>query len=616
MSTRLITKSDIIFKSIGDVASVLSGEAGIDVRNYSLVNGASTINLLGSTSQQVLVLLDGLPINSPSIGIPDLGLVSVRNLDRIEIVKGPTSSLYGTDAIGGVVNFITDNPFNIMKNLEYNVGFRFGSYQTYDLDFNLKSIISNYSFILDGHGIKTDGLRTNDNAIAQGISLVSGYILNPFTKFRVDLRYENKNIGLPGPQPNISQYSFYGDSTSFTRYDRQYDTLYIIRASVDTKINTNWSINFNTHYLINNSKFLWVDQYSTDTSLYRDHYCTNTLLGNIISNYHLADKKSIAVGIDYGYNRFLAHSQYPQDTSWQPHLFKIGLFSEGSLIFAKIFRVFGNLRFDWSSGFGTFISPGIGITGTLTPLLKVRLHAGRAFRSPTLNDLYWPSSGNKNLKPEIGNAYQMGFDFIPNHNLFISATAFMRKTRQMINWIPDTSGIWRPENIDTSTTHGLEWLTKYQIIKSLSVQFAGTIQNVIQIRKEMIYYNWVSNTTKFNNVKRQQAFTPVLTLSSDIDYKSDWGSIINLNCKYTSSRANYYPSYNSLPNVIMQTKILPQHITFSLSLNQKLVNIVNIILKIDNIFNVQYSEQFGNSIIDKDYPRPGRTIFVGIDINN
>jgi outer membrane receptor for ferrienterochelin and colicin len=186
----------------------------------------------------------------------------------------------------------------------------------------------------------------------------------------------------------------------------------------------------------------------------------------------------------------------------------------------------------------------------------------------------------------------------------------------MINWTPDTSGIWRPENIDNSTTQGIEWLTKYQIIRNLSLQFAGTVQNAKQIRKEMVYYDWVSNTTEFDNVKRQQAFTPILTLSSDIDYKSDWGSVIDLNCKYTSSRINYYPSYDSLPNIIMQTKILPQHVIFSLSLNQKLVNIVNIILKIDNIFNVQYSEQFGNSIIDKNYPRPGRTIFVGINIKN
>ncbi len=616
LSTQLITKNDIALKSIGDVASVLSGEAGIDVRNYSLVNGASTINLLGSTSQQVLVLLDGLPINSPSIGTPDLGLIPLNTLDRIEVVKGPTSSLYGANALGGVVNFITDNPFNLKKNPEYDVGMRYGSYHTNGLNFNLKSAINNNSLVFDGHRIKTNGLRTNDDALAQGLSLVSGYNLSSNSKVRVDLRYENKALGLPGPQPDTSQHPFYGDATSFTRYDRQFDTLYIIKASSETKLYDNWDFEFKSQYGLNQSRFLWVDQYSLDTAMYQDHYNTKALVGNLISRYHFTQEQSIALGIDYEYDNFLAYSQYPQDTSWNPILSKIGLFTEGSLVLRKIFRAFGSLRFDRNSGFGTFISPGIGITGTLTPLLKIRLYAGRAFHSPTLNDLYWPSSGNKNLKPEIGNAYQMGFDYVPYYNLFISTTAFMRKTKQMINWTPDTSGIWRPENIDASSINGLEWLTKYQIIRSLSIQCAGTIQNANQIRKEMVYYDWTSNTTEFANVKRQQAYTPILTLSSDIAYKSDWGSIINLNCKYTSSRTNYYLSYDSLPNVIMQTKILPQHVIFSLSLNQKLVNIVNIILKIDNIFNVQYSEQFGNSIIDKDYPRPGRTIFVGINIKN
>lgn len=616
LSTQLITKNEIALKSIGDVASVLSSEAGIDVRNYSLLNGASTINLLGSTSQQVLVLLDGLPINSPSVGTPDLGLVSVNTLDRIEIVKGPTSSLYGADALGGVVNFITASPFNIVKNPTYGINFNYGSHKTYNANLDIKSAIRNYYFTINSHQLKTNGLRTNDDALAKGISLLSGYMFNAFNKIRLDLQYENKELGLPGPKPDTSQHPIYGDSTCFTRYDNQFDTLYLIRVSTETQITPNLNLNVNAHYIIDNSRFVWVDQYSLDTSLYQDIYHTKTLNGNIITRYQFSEDRTIAIGVNYEHNIFSAYSPYPPDTSWSPHLLKFGLFSEGSCNFFKIFRIFGSLRYDFNSGFGNFFSPAIGITSEITPQLKLRAHIGQAFRAPTLNDLYWPNSGNTKLKSEIGTAYQFGFDFATDKNLSLSTTAFARRTNNLISWTPDTSGIWRPENIDTSTTVGLEWLIKYEIIKRLSVQLAGTIQNAKQIRKEMVYYNWVSNTTEFDNIKRQQAFIPALILSSDIDYKSNWGSIINLNCKYTSSRNNYYQSYDSMPIIFTQTKILPQHVIFSLSLNQKLINIVNISLKIDNIFNTQYSEQFGNSIIDKDYPRPGRTIFIGIDVKN
>jgi outer membrane cobalamin receptor len=616
LSTQLITKNEIALKSIGDVASALEGIAGIDIRNYSLVNGASTINLLGSTSQQVLVLLDGLPINSPSVGTPDLGLISVNTLDRIEIVKGPTSSLYGTDALGGVVNFITENPFNITKNPTYNINLSYGSHQTYIANLDVKSVIRNFFFTINGHRLKTNGLRTNDDALAQGINLLSGYVFDVFNKVRLNLWYENKELGLPGPKPDTSQHPIYGDSTCFTRYDRQFDTLYLIRISTETQIIPNLNLNFNTHYIINNSRFVWVDQYSLDTSLFQDFYHTKTLNGNIITRYQFTKDRTIALGTDYEHNVFSAYSQYPQDTSWNPHLSKIGLFSEGSFDFAKIFRIFGSLRFDFNSGFGNFLSPAIGITSEITPQLKLRAHLGKAFRAPTLNDLYWPNSGNTKLKPEIGSAYQFGFDFAIDKNLSLSATAFARRTKNLISWTPDTSGIWRPENIDSSSIIGLEWSAKYNPFKSIFVQCSGTLQNAKQISKEMVYYDWLSGTTRFDYRNRKQAFSPDFTLSTDISYQSNWRTTMKLSGKYTSSRNNYYPSYDSLPKITMQTKTLQPHITFSFSTYQKLFRLVNLILKVDNILNARYAEQFGNSIIDNDYPRPGRCIFIGLEIKN
>lgn len=615
ISSLLISKNDLTTKSIGDIASVLSGNVGIDVRNYSLVNGASSISLLGSTSQQVLVLLDGLPMNSPSVGTPDLGLLPLHILNRIEIVKGPTSSLYGANALGGVINLITEQPFYITKP-SYEISLNYGTYHTSNLNFLFKTHVNNYNFILDGHYLKTNGLRTNDDGLMRGIGFASGYTFNSTNRLRLDLRYETKELGLPGPKPKISEDPLYGDSTAFTRYDRQSDTLYFIKFIGDWQIKPEWDISFNSHWRRNYSNFLWVNQWSYDTSLYQDRYDSNTLISNLISRYRFTRGQNVALGIDCEQNRFSGYSQFPQDTNWHPALSKIGMFSEGSFDFMKIFRAFGSLRLDWNSGFGTFLSPALGFTGKIIPNLKIRLHMGKAFRAPTLNDLYWPISGNTELKPEQGTAYQLGFDYTTNTNFNLSWTFFTRKTNNLISWQPDTSNIWRPNNIDSASITGIELNGKIRLAQGISLQFCATAQNAWQIRKEMIYNDWFSGITEFDYIKRKQAFLPNITFSPSLNIENELGTNVNIYGRYVSARYNYYPSYDLFPKIIMQTKKLPAYFVLSIHISQKVSKTVNLTLKVENLYDNQYSEQFGNSINDRDYPRPGRSVFMGFDIRN
>ena len=614
ISSILITKSQIKEKSIGDVASALSSEAGIDVRNYSLINGASSVSLFGSTSQQVLVLLDGLPINSPSTGTPDLGLIPINIIDRIEIVKGPTSSLYGANGLGGVVNFVSESPLDMPKSPSYDIGLSYGSYQTSKLNFSIKDKIKNYYFMSDCHQLKTKGLRTNDDVLTQGAGFVSSYAFTHTNKLRLDFRYESKELGVPGPKPDTSQRPLYGDSTAFSRYDRQSDTSYLIKTLGGFRLTPNWDINFNSHYLMNNTNFLWVDAYRLDSLLlYRDRYNSKTILGNLISRYQFSEGRSLAMGCDYENDKF---SAFTPDTNWSPSLSKFGIFSEGSVSFAKILRAFGSLRFDLNSGFGTFISPAFGLTNNIAQSLKLRVHIGRAYRAPTLNDLYWPISGNTNIKPEVGNALQFGFDYNPTSYLFLSATAFARKTTNLISWTPDSSGIWRPANIDTSTVSGVEWSSRFKIFNDLRFNFVGTVQNAVQVKKEMVYYDWLTNITRFDYKKKIQAFTPKFCLSTDLNYNSKFGTEISLLSKFTSTRINYYQSYDSLPKLTIQEKKLRAHFILSIHIMQKLHNAVHLKLQVENVLNARYAEQFGNSIIDQDYPRIGRSLFVGLDFKN
>jgi outer membrane cobalamin receptor len=274
------------------------------------------------------------------------------------------------------------------------------------------------------------------------------------------------------------------------------------------------------------------------------------------------------------------------------------------------------LRFDWNSGFGTFFSPSLGLIWRINPLLKLRTQLGRAFRAPTLNDLYWPIYGNPNIKPEIGNAYQIGLDYNPNSILSLSTTLFARRTKNLITWSPDSTGFWRPGNVDSSSIFGFEFTGKIKLTDEISFQLSGTLQDAQQIRKEIIYDDWFTGTTEFIYQKRKQTNTPNINFSPSVNIENRLGTNINIYGRYSSSRYNYYTSYDSLPRISMQTKKLPAYFILSLHIAQKLTNLINLKLKIDNLYDVKYSEQFGNSIIDKDYPRPGRIVFIGFEIKN
>jgi outer membrane receptor for ferrienterochelin and colicin len=144
----------------------------------------------------------------------------------------------------------------------------------------------------------------------------------------------------------------------------------------------------------------------------------------------------------------------------------------------------------------------------------------------------------------------------------------------------------------------------------------ATFQDAEQIRKEPVFFDLMNLITKYSFIKRKQAFLPVFTLSSALNYQIFNNTTIAISGNYTSSRLNYYASYDSFPDIIMKTKKISSHWTLNMYLNHKISQMINMTFKINNIFDAQYAEQFGNSIIDKDYPRPGRCIFLGFEIRN
>lgn len=108
-SVTVITTKEIKSSKARNVGEILEKVAGVKIRSYGF-NGMSVISLRGSSANQVLIMIDGRPVNLASTGSVDLSQYPLEDVERIEVARGPFSALYGAGALGGVINIITKNP--------------------------------------------------------------------------------------------------------------------------------------------------------------------------------------------------------------------------------------------------------------------------------------------------------------------------------------------------------------------------------------------------------------------------------------------------------------------------------------------------------------------------
>uniref|UniRef100_A0A7C3UQA7 TonB-dependent receptor n=1 Tax=candidate division WOR-3 bacterium TaxID=2052148 RepID=A0A7C3UQA7_UNCW3 len=607
VATAIIPRDLIFLKTFGDF-SLLFGKEGIDIRNYSLLKGLTSLSIFGSSAQQVLILIDGLPFYSPMSGICDLGLISVHNIERIEVVKGPASSIYGANALGGVVNLITQSPLTLKpERLSYSARFLSGSYQTSNLSlssgFNLKE---RFGFLLALHQDKTKGMRSNEDGFSRGINLATTYT----NLLRLDFAHEWKEVGLPGPMPGKDQIPPYGDSTASSLYDRQKDGLSLLKGEISLPITLNLRIRISPFLVNNTTSFHWIDQFSPDSAVYEDTYKIRTAGGSLISSFSGEETPlHLSFGLDYRDDYATIHSYFYdfssfayKDTVYQPRGNKFGLFLEGSLLSQPTFSP--SIRYDWDKKSGGFCSPGLGITYPL-PFGKFRFHTGRGFRAPTFNDLYWPRAGNPDLKPEEGWTNQAGFD-----TKRFSFTLFSRRTKNLIAWFPDSAGLWRPSNVDRQEIIGIEWRLELPILKRITFSLSGDWKKAVQIRKEMVF-----SPDSLIVVRRRSAFLPQWKILPSFFFK-DPDHLISLEGDFIGDKVNYYPAYDSFPKVYMKEKKLPAYFLLGFRMEQRVWREIFLSFSIENLFNVSYAEVFGNTISDRNYPRPGRSFFFGLRMKN
>ncbi len=427
-----------------NIADLLSSEAGINIAANGGPGKITSLFLRGANSGQTVVLIDGVRVGAVTNGSFDWGKMSTLNVERIEIVRGPQSTLYGADAMGGVIQIFTKQGKGKNKTTieaEYSSAY---ADQSVRLQTQGASA-SGLSYALAAESRTSDGFSVAANgteADAYKLASYSANIAMPVGKGDVQViaRHHKANNDLDGGFP-------FGDVLNFTN-DATQDVLtvkgsYAFRDSWDSSLqisqSTDKSVGSDPVNAGNNSDF--------KTTIAQLTWQNHIDLGAL----------SFLAGIDVHKDSGVSASAALDNAMTQQAAFSSVLWSKGSL------DLNGSVRVDQNSVSADKTTYKVGVAHHPLNGLKLFANYGTGFKAPSINDLYWPttafSAGNSDLKPEESKGWDAGIEFAHEAETVrsnIAAVWFDQRFTNLIEWAETSPWFWQPSNVAGATTKGLE----------------------------------------------------------------------------------------------------------------------------------------------------------------
>ena len=586
---QLISNKEIENKNGESLADALQLADGVFIKTYGGNAALSTISMNGLGAEHTLILLNGFKLNSTQNSQLDLSTIRTDNIDRIEVLNNGSSSLYGSEAMGGVVNIVTKN--NKTDNLNLNIKGQFGSYSQklmqlrlvkslgkLNVDFNLSKEASenNYSYFLNNGTDIIKKERDNSGFDISNYTLNINYLLNSNSKLNLYTDYNNISRNIPGPETG-------GASSLAQQTDNNWNSL----AAYEYNLSDKYSFKSQLNYQNNLSEYS--DKIFAG-SYYRNIYLSNS--SQIIFNSGSAE---LTAGYDFSYA-----SLNSNETENNIKRFETGVFLVSEINAGSKFKLYPSVRFDNISDINKNVLSGkLGLN--FRPVNDLNLNfkssIGNNFSAPTFNELYWKELGNKNLIPEKSVNFDAGIIYgfsLFSENVFEFTYSHINAEEKIV-WSPNSSGLWTPQNIGKSVSDIVS--ADFKIQK----KFSEKLNSVIGI-----------NYSAANSVKNNSDFPGDPTFGKQMFYIPAQQMKVNFNIAYNSTGLNLFYSFtgkrftdlenlNYLPAVDLVEGNIYQNINFDKFSAQ-------VRLEVNNILNADYQ-------IISGYPMPLRNYNLSFSLD-
>jgi outer membrane cobalamin receptor len=619
----VLTKENLRSTNSLSLSDGLKNVSGMDIKSTGGFGQVSTLSLRGSSASQVLVLLDGRPLNYINTGIFNLSDFSTEQVERLEIVRGPLSSLYGANALGGVVNIISQIP----KETKATGSLSFGTFNSQVYSLNLSQNYDKIKLSWGAERKSSDNDRKNSHIYSFTTHTKLFFLPSSKINGEIFLNTLHDRLGIPGVVPDPNNIPKYGDQEVYSLFDHQKDRDYSLDLSLNFIPQSKQSLSGKLY--LDQRKMDYHTVYDNYDTIYFDFvktiedytYKTKTQGGFVQYSASLFKKNIITFGCDFREDELDAcqKSHYVPDSVtslsdtlifWRPETKTLGLWGTGNLNFKDRWRFQLGLRLDDHSLYPSEISPNLGLIYHFDANNSMKFSWGKAYKAPTFNDLFWPDGGNPNLKPETGNAFEASFRSATNR-ISAQISLFYKKVKNLIVWLPlGKNGHWQPFNVDQYKGRGIEMNLDLRLNDVTSVTFNYTANFDKEKRKELVFS--LTDKNEFENVERKARFTPRHKINFDLSRKIFAYLKANLVINWTDRRVNYYSDYSNFPHIGYLEKTIEPYANVEVHLSQKLRSGVELNLSAINLLDEKVPAQFGNTERDKDFPNPGRRVKVGV----
>ncbi len=371
----LISKEQILKTGVVRLQEILEEQTGIIVTTDE--SGFEGIQIQGISSEYVLILIDGVPLVGRSAGNFDLSRLTVGNIKQIEVVKGPSSSLYGSEALGGVINIITEKPKN--NRMDGNASYRIGSFVQQDINLDLKQGFDKLRYGLFFNRFSSNGYDLDDSAAGPTVSPFENYTANgrlyyDFTDklaLFASTRYYNQ---VQEADFSFNNNRFVGD----TREDE-----WNLHLKLDQEWNDYLDLEYELYYTNYKADEFIQDPISTDV-LSDSNFDQALVRPEVRLNYDLVKAGKITTGVGLQVDQ-LDRTSFDNLVRFDSQY----IYSQWDVNILQRLNAIIGLRYDNHSEYNDQISPKLALRYELNDSWALKGSVGYGFKAPDFRQLYF-----------------------------------------------------------------------------------------------------------------------------------------------------------------------------------------------------------------------------------
>jgi vitamin B12 transporter len=581
--TTIITEEEIKRAGLSSLSELLQRQPSIEISNNGGQGKVSTFGIRGTSSTHSIVLIDGIRINAATSGFTAIENIPLSQIEKIEILRGPASSLYGPDAIGGVIQIFTKKG---LEGFKPYIGIGYGRYNTSSLQTGLRGGDSQTTYAINFSGISTEGfsafvpnLASPSNTFNLDKDKYKNYGLSTSLNHKINENYEVNFQYLLTQAKNKydNSHAYYYPSIDFRNTSR--NEAYSL--ALNAQINSTWKSSIKISRGIDE----YVDKQLYDWNLYT-YIAQNNLYKTTQDQFTWQNNIQLSKGtVTLLYDRLeqkIKTTEYYQKNKRVDNGFMIGY----SVIENK-HNFQTNIRKDFNSNYDDSLTGNIGYAYMINQNLTFATSAGTAFVSPTFNFAYATADpdalGNPDLKPEKSKNIEASIRYKDDARA-LSFTAFNNEIRDFIIY---TYGMTPQSTANLSKA-------KIQGFSVMGSQFIGHFQ---------ISGSVTNQSPKNEDTEKYLPYRSALLGNINLNYFSgNW----NFGLENTGSESRYDDKAN--------TRKISGYILTNFVADYKFSDQLKINLRLNNALDKDYTLNLeGNpNTTGFKYQTPGRSLFANL----